>query len=119
MRARCRVRSTNTCEDLTKCPTEAKVLATAPELRYERWEAPMVDGKCSTGCSFSYCGTTWHMPCCLKEDSSISTQCPSRARVMLTREEKRCARSATQCHVAALSPLERLTHSATWQPSPH
>ena len=77
------------CVDVTKCPSEATVLATDAAVRYERWEAPLIGGKCSTGCHFNYCGKAFDMPCCIKEDATSSRQCPLRATVMMTGKEKR------------------------------
>ena len=48
----------------------------------------MIDGQCSTGCKFHYCGTKMNMPCCIKEDVT-SSMCPSRATVMTTPKERR------------------------------
>ena len=85
------LRSKNTCEDVSKCPSLETVEATDPAVRYQRWEAPMINGKCSTSCRFSYCGKAVNMPCCIKEDDASSGRCPVRAAVMMTRKEKRWA----------------------------
>ena len=51
--------SGNGCYDVTNCPSEETVQATAEEVRYQIWEAPLNEhGECSTGCTFNDCACT-------------------------------------------------------------
>ena len=76
----------NKCYDVTECPLRETVLATHLKVRSKVWDDPA----CTAGCHMATpCGGESGVPCCVRKQNVDTTQCPSRATVLVTREEKR------------------------------